>query len=72
MHLSTNFGQEIRRKKSPGTNGLTAILLSTGGADTLVCRCEKLAFSNPNNLGHRQQGNKSYSAVKRWFPGQNR
>ena len=23
MHLSTNFGKEIREKKSPGTNGLT-------------------------------------------------
>ena len=22
MHLSTNFGKEIREKKSPGTNGL--------------------------------------------------
>ena len=26
MHLSTNFGKEIREKKSPGTNGLTAIV----------------------------------------------
>ena len=23
MHVSTNFGEEIREKKSPGTNGLT-------------------------------------------------
>ena len=25
MHLSTNFGKEIQRKKSPGTNGLSII-----------------------------------------------
>ena len=26
MHLSTNFGQEIREIKSPGTNGLSLIV----------------------------------------------
>ena len=28
MHLSTNFGKEIREKKSPGTNGLISELFA--------------------------------------------
>ncbi len=48
MHLSTNFGKEIREKKSPGTNGLmpTLVLLPNTKLYFLILNC---AYNNHNN-----------------------
>ena len=45
MHLSTNFHQEIRRKKSPGTNGLRIYEFSWGS--TLGLQLHKNSFKIP-------------------------
>ena len=47
MHLSTKFGKEIQEKKSPGTNGLTLLLLP---ALDFISRKERLhTIINPVN-----------------------